>query len=91
MVITVGHELDPARRLRQKQGKRIKEMRAFRKLTLRQLAAAMSQQQGITITAAAISAWEQGQSTPRQHLQVSLAKALDTPWSSLFGLDGEVA
>jgi len=89
MVITVGHESDPARRLRQRQGAQIRQVRHFRNLTLRQLAERMSQQEGISVTSAAVSEWERGVSTPRQHMQVALCKALDTPWSPIFGLDAE--
>lgn len=91
MLITVGRESDPARRIRQHQGRRLRELRQLRQMTLRSLAARMSEQPGVTVTAAAISEWERGVSTPRQHMQVAVARALDVPWSTLFGLDGEVA
>lgn len=91
MVLTVGHDPNPAARLRRRQGARIRELRTLRGHTLRALADAMCAQEGITITSAAISEWERGVSTPRQHLQVALARALDVPHSTLFGLDGELA
>lgn len=91
MVIAVGHEPNPTQRLRTKQGKRIRELRGYRRLTLAALAARMCEQEGVTITPAAISEWERGVSTPRQHHQIALAKALDTTWSSLFSLEAEVA
>lgn len=43
------------------------------------------------VTKAAVSSWECGNSTPRQAHQVALAKVLGSPWSALFGLDGEAA
>jgi len=89
MVITVGHDADPARRLRTRQGAQIRQHRHYRKLTLRQLADRMCEQEGITVTSQAISEWERGGSTPRQHLQVALCRALDTPWSGIFGLDAD--
>jgi elongation factor G len=49
------------------------------------------QERGITITSAAISEWERGVSSPRQHMQIAVAKALETTWTSLFSLEGEVA
>lgn len=91
MVITIGRDPDPARALRQSQGSQIRQIRQLRQLTLRALAERMCDQPGVTITAAAISEWERGVSTPRQHLQLSLARALDVPWSTLFGLDSAVA
>lgn len=89
MVLTVGHDPNPARRLRKRQGDLIRQLRRHRKLTLRDLADRMCTQEGISITSAAISEWERGVSTPRQHMQVALARALDVPWSSIFGLDAE--
>lgn len=91
MVITSGSDPNPARRLRARQGAKIRTHREFRKWTIAQLAARMCEQEGITITVAAISDWERGVSTPRPHHQVALAKALDTPWSSLFSLDDAAA
>lgn len=91
MVIRTGHDPNPAHRIRTRQGAQIREIRRFRKFTLRSLADCMCQQEGITVTSQAISEWERGESTPRQHLQVSLCRALDVPWSTIFGLDAEVA
>jgi len=75
----------PSHALRSRQGKRIKELRGFRKMSQTQLAEA------VNVTKAAVSEWENGKSSPRQHHQVAIAKALSTPWSALFGLDGEAA
>lgn len=90
-VITIGVEPDPAKRLRQKQGVKIRELRKLHGLTTAGLAKRMCEQDGITITQQAISQWETGQTTPRDHLKVSLANALRVTSSTIFGLDGEAA
>lgn len=89
MVLTVGHEHDPAKRIRQRQGARLRDTRRLRNLTLRQLADRMCAQEGITVTPQAISQWENGTTTPRQHMQVAIARALDVPPSLIFSLDTE--
>lgn len=89
MILPIGHDPNPARRIRALQGARLRELRALRSLTLRTLSERMCEQEGITITSAAISEWERGGSTPRQFLQVAVAKALDVPWSMIFSLDEE--
>lgn len=71
--------------IRKRQGDRIRDLRKFRKLSQTSLAGAVG------VTKAAVCEWETGKSTPRPHHQVMIAKALDTPWSGLFGLDGEAA
>lgn len=75
----------PGEALRLKQGKKIKDFRGFRQMSQSALASS------IGVTKAAVSEWENGKSSPRPHHQVAIAKAFDTPWSSLFGLDGEAA
>lgn len=88
-MIVVGTDPNPAQRLRHVQAKKIRALRNLRGLTLRSLADEMCKLPNISVTSAAISEWERGVSTPRQHMQVALAKALDTTWSSLFDLDGQ--
>lgn len=85
MVITLGREPDLARRIRQHQGRIIRETRKLRDLSRGELAETM----GVTI--GAVSQWENGTTTPRQHIQAQLAKALDVPWSMIFSLDTGVA
>lgn len=75
----------PAAALRQKQGTRIRTQRDFLDMSQSALA------ERCGVTKAAVSEWERGTSSPRQHLQVRIAEALRTPWSNLFGLDGESA
>ena len=75
----------PAEGLRKRQGERIKLWRTTHKLSQAQLAEAVG------VTKAAVSEWESGKSSPRQLHQVAIARALKTPWSALFGLDGEAA
>lgn len=91
-VITIGHDPDPARRLRKKQGERLRAIRSgFRHLTMQQVAERMNEIEGISITQQAISQWENGETTPRPHMQVAICKVLDVPPSSIWNLDAEVA
>lgn len=90
-VIAVGYEPNPARRLRSKQGARLRDVRTkLRALTLEQVAERM-EAMGVPVTAQAISMWERGDTTPRPHMQVAVCRVLDVLPSSIFGLDGEVA
>lgn len=75
----------PSEALRRRQGTRIRDFRQLRGLTQNDLADA------VEVTKAAVSEWENGKSSPRQHHQVRIAQALNAPWSALFGLDGEAA
>lgn len=83
MVLTLGHDPDPAQRIRRRQGGLIRKTRQLRDMSRADLAATLK------VTVGAVSQWENGTTTPRQHLQVALAKALDVPWSMIFGLDAE--
>lgn len=85
MVRQIGTEQDPAKRIRQRQGKTLRQIREMRGLSMEELASKVG------VTDGAVSQWETGRFSPRQHHQVSLARALDVPWSTIFGLDGEVA
>lgn len=76
---------NPGAALRQRQGDRIKLWRKAHNMSQAQLA------DFVGVSKAAVSEWETGKSTPRQHVQVAIASALKTPWSALFGLDGEAA
>ena len=92
MVIQLGHEPNPAKRLRQKQGKTLRQIRVdFRQLSMVQVVERMSALDGITITQQAISQWERGETTPRPHLKVAICKVLDVHPSSIWNLDAEVA
>lgn len=84
-MIRVGHEPDPARRRRQRQGALIRKIRQMREMTIVELATACG------VTHGAVSQWETGRFTPRDEMQVRIAKALDVPWSALFALDAETA
>jgi transcriptional regulator with XRE-family HTH domain len=91
MVQTVGREPDPAKRLRKKQGARLRDVRKnFRGLTLEQVADRM-RGHGVDVTPQSISMWETGVTTPRPHMQVAVCRVLDVMPSSIFGLDTEVA
>jgi transcriptional regulator with XRE-family HTH domain len=90
-VFTFGQDTDAARALRKKQGAELRKIRKeFRGLTLRALAAKI-RATGVPVTAQAISQWENGLSTPRPHMKVAVARALDFPPSMVWGLDGEAA
>ncbi len=80
-MISLGSEQDPAKRIRQAQGTRIKEARKYRNLSHAELAVAVG------VSPGAVSQWETGRTAPRQHHQAAIAKALDVPWSQLFSLD----
>lgn len=84
-MVTFGKELDPATRIRKTQGREIRRIRKMRKIEIHDFAAQLGVTQG------AVSQWETGRYTPRQHVQVKIATVLDVPWSSIFGLDQEVA
>lgn len=83
MITKVGTERDPAKRIRKRQGKAIRQVRKMRGLSGRELAVLVG------VTPGAMSQWETGLHSPRQHHQTALATALDVPWSTIFGLDGE--
>lgn len=83
MVVQVGKEQDPAKRIRLRQGAKIREVRTMRGLSIREFAASVG------VTDGAVSQWETGRFTPRREVQVRIAIALDVPWSLLFGLDAE--
>jgi transcriptional regulator with XRE-family HTH domain len=85
MVRQFGREADQTKRIRQRQGKTIRQLRRMRGLSNRELA------DQVGVTPGAISQWELGLHSPRQHHQTALARVLDVPWSTIFGLDGEVA
>lgn len=63
----------------------IRKMRQVQGLSIADLAEA------IEVTPGAVSQWECGRFTPRQHIQVAIAKALQVPHSAIFGLDAEAA
>lgn len=73
----------PAAAMRVRQGNKIKEYRKLRKLS-----GLPSSQQWLAaqcgVTKAAVSEWERGVSSPRQHVQLEIAKALNAPWYVLF-------
>lgn len=85
MVKQIGIEPDPAKRIRRRQGRTIREVRELRSMSIDDLA------ERVGVSPGAVSHWENGRFSPRQHHQTSLARALQVPWSTLFGLDGEAA
>jgi transcriptional regulator with XRE-family HTH domain len=84
-VTVIGTEPDPRKRIRLKQGRSIRQVRELRQMTIEGLA------ERVGVSAGAISHWETGRYSPRNHHQVAIAQALDVPWSTIFALDGEVA
>lgn len=85
MVIKVGREPDAGKRIRQRQGAKIRQARKLQQLTARALA------DKLNVTEGAVIHWETGRYSPRQAMQLEIARALDVPWSFIFGLDGEAA
>ena len=85
MVRTFGKEPDPAKRINLRQGREIRKIRSMRGMSASALAEAVG------VSAGAISQWETGRVSAKNVHQLAVAAALDVPWSSIFGLDGEVA
>jgi transcriptional regulator with XRE-family HTH domain len=86
VVLKIGREPNPAKRIRQRQGETIRKIRKdIRRLSIGEFAEALG------VTPGAVSQWETGRFTPRQEMQVRIARALDVPWSTIFGLDAESA
>lgn len=85
MVTTFGTETDPARRIRKRQGAEIKRIRKMRGMSVQEFADAVEK------TVGAVCQWELGNYSPRPAVQVRIATVLDVPWSTIFGLDREVA
>lgn len=84
-MLQIGREADPAKRRRARQGETIRKIRRLRQMSIADLAEACE------VTVGAVSQWETGRFTPRQEMQVRIARALDVPWSTIFALDAEVA
>lgn len=83
MVIQVGQEQDPAKRIRVRQGVMIRKTRMLRYLSIAEFA------EQLNVHISAVSQWENGTTSPRQAKQIQIAKVLDVPHSMLFGLDAE--
>lgn len=81
----------PGEALQRRQGKKIKDFRTMPRPGLPKGYSQSYLATAVGVTKAAVSEWENGKSTPRPHHQVRIAKALGSPWSALFGLDGEAA
>lgn len=75
----------PSTELRVSQGAKIKKYRLARAMTQSVLA------DQVEVTKAAVSDWERGASTPRIHHQAAIARALDTPWFVIFGINDDWA
>lgn len=84
-ILRIGHEPDPAKRRRQRQGETIRKVRKLRDMSIAELA------ERCNVTDGAVSQWETGRFTPRLDMQVRIARALDVPHSTLFSVDAEVA
>jgi len=85
VVIKLGREPDLGKRIRTRQGAKIREVRKIRQMSTASLA------EKIGVTEGAIIHWETGRYSPKQVHQVAVARALDVPWSVLFSIDGEAA
>lgn len=80
-ITQIGHEPDPAKALRRKHGQKVAEMRAFRQMSREELAVAVG------VSAAAVGMWERGETGPRPHHQIAIARALDVPHVVLFPME----
>lgn len=87
MVVKVGVEPDPAKRIRLKQGDAIRSTRKIRGYSVEEFAEMLDP----PVTPGAVRHWETGRYSPRQHHQVQIARALGVPWGVLFALNGEAA
>lgn len=77
-MVTVGREPDPAKRLRKAWGVNIAHLRELRGLTRAELA------ERVGVTEQAVGTWERGESSPRPHLQIAVAEALDCEHGVVF-------
>ncbi len=75
--------------IRRRIGDRLRAERQARALTLKQMAETISAV--APVTAQAVNQWERGHTSPTPAMQLAVARALDVPWSTIFGLDGEAA
>lgn len=84
-------EPDPGKRIRQRQGTLIRQVRTMRGMGIKELADAINALNvpKLSVTPGAVSHWETGTASPRQVTQLAIAKVLDVPWSTIFSLDGE--
>ena len=81
MVHIIGEEPDPAKRIRLRQGEKIRSTRKLRDMTVEEMAEA------VDVTPGAIRHWETGRYSPRAHHQLAIAKVFGVPHGVLFGLD----
>lgn len=90
--MTTG-ESDQGRRIRQRQGTLIRQLRTARNMSIQRVADAINALgvPGVKVTAGAVGHWENAHSSPHNPLtQLALAKVLDVKWSTIFSLDEEV-
>jgi DNA-binding transcriptional regulator YiaG len=78
------NDSDMRARIRRVQGSEIRARRKLLGMSIRDFA------HSLAVTPGAVSQWETGRFSPRQHHQVAIAETLDTRWSEIFGLDHEV-
>lgn len=76
-----------AERLRSSWGQAIADQRKARGWTQRKLGETMSP----SVTQQAVRQWESGQTAPRWHHQVAIARALGVPHRILFAITEDVA
>lgn len=77
----IGTEQDPAVRLRQSWGRKISDLRKIRGLTRAELA------DRVEVSETAVGQWERGETAPRPHKQIAVARALDVPHAVLFPME----
>lgn len=78
-----GEESDPAKRLKQKWGESLREQRKALGMTQEQVAEHLIAA-GYQITSQAVGMWERGETAPKWHHQIAVAKVLGTTRSVLF-------
>lgn len=84
LVRTVGHEPDPAKRLRKRWGAEMRYTREkLRGWSLDVLAEKMTEA-GYRVTPQAISSWERGDTAPRHHNQIGWCRVTDREHRDVF-------
>lgn len=81
LVIMKNPPKTPAESIRLSQGAKIRKFREMKQLSQQALA------NQVGVSKAAVSEWERGRTSPRQHHQKLIAQSLSAPWVVLFGIE----
>lgn len=81
MIPQVGVETDPSKRLKRRWGSNISSARELRAVSRSDLAEAVG------VSEAAVGMWERGETAPRWHHQLAIARKLEVPHGVLFAVE----